>query len=290
MFAVTGATGKVGGAVVRTLLARGQSVRIIVRDVRKAETWSARGCEIAIADSRDSAALAETFAGVEGAFVMLPPIFDPAPGFPEASEMIAALRSSLLKAKPAKIVVLSTIGAAAPQPNLLNQLGLLENGLGDLPMPATFLRAAWFMENVAADVAAARKTGVVASYLQPLEKPFPMVATQDVGRAAAELLLENWSGNQVVELEGPRRLSPGDLAEALAKALGGPVRAKAVARERWQSLFYEQEMQHPVPRMQMLDGFNAGWIEFDQHGVPPRKGTVTIDQAIAALVGKEGRQ
>ena len=290
MFAVTGATEKVGGAVVRTLLARGQSVRIIVRDVRKAETWSARGCEIAIADSRDSAALAEAFAGVEGAFVMLPPIFDPAPGFPEASEMIAALRSSLLKAKPAKIIVLSTIGAAAPKSNLLNQLGLLENGLGDLPMPATFLRAAWFMENAAADVATARKTGVVASYLQPLEKPFPMVATQDVGRVAAELLLENWSGNQVVELEGPRRLSPGDLAEALAKALCGPVRAKAVARERWQSLFHEQGMQHPLPRMQMLDGFNAGWIEFDQHGVPPRKGTVTIDQAVATLVGKESWQ
>jgi uncharacterized protein YbjT (DUF2867 family) len=161
MFAVTGATGKVGGAVVRTLLARGQSVRIIVRDVRKAQTWSARGCEIASADSRDSAALAEAFTGVEGAFVMLPPIFDPAPGFPEASEMIAALRSSLLKAKPAKIVVLSTIGAAAPQPNLLNQLGLLENGLGDLPMPASFLRAAWFMENAAADVAPAEGTTCV---------------------------------------------------------------------------------------------------------------------------------
>jgi hypothetical protein len=38
---------------------------------------------------------------------------------------------------------------------------------------------------------------------------------------------------------------------------------------------------------QWLDGFNAGWIEFDREGAAARKGTITIDQAIAALVGKE---
>jgi hypothetical protein len=39
--------------------------------------------------------------------------------------------------------------------------------------------------------------------------------------------------------------------------------------------------------MQMLDGFNAGWIEFDQRGAGARKSTITIDQAIAALVSKK---
>jgi uncharacterized protein YbjT (DUF2867 family) len=287
MFAVTGATGRVGSAVARTLLARGRSVRVIVRDSRKGEAWTSRGCEMAIAASNDSAALSQAFAGVEGAFVMLPSIFDPAPGFPEALEMIAALCTSLLQARPAKIVVLSTIGAAAPQPNLLNQLGLLESGLADLPMSVTFLRAAWFMENAAADISAARGTGVIPSYLQPVGRKFPMVATEDVGRVAAELLLESWSGHRVVELEGPCRLSPNDLAEAFAKALGRPVKAKTVAREYWQALFREQGMLHPTPRMQMLDGFNAGWIEFDREGAAARKGTITIDQAIAALVGKE---
>jgi NAD(P)H dehydrogenase (quinone) len=42
------------------------------------------------------------------------------------------------------------------QPNLLNQLGLVEKALGALPTPVCFLRAAWFMENVAWDVAPAR--------------------------------------------------------------------------------------------------------------------------------------
>jgi uncharacterized protein YbjT (DUF2867 family) len=290
MFAVIGATGKVGGAVARTLLAAGRSVRVVVRDPGKAESWSSRGCDIAVAESTDGAALARALAGVEGAFVMLPPIFDPAPGFPEAKQMIAALRASLLQAAPGKIAVLSTIGAEATQPNLLNQLGLLEEALADLPMPVSFLRAAWFMENAAWDVAPARRTGVIPSYLQPLDQSFPMVATEDVGRTAAELLLEDWTGRRVVELEGPRRISPNDLAEAFARTLGWPVKAEIVARDGWEALFREQGMQHPVPRMQMLDGFNSGWIDFPQRGARARKGILTIDQVIATLAGKESEQ
>jgi uncharacterized protein YbjT (DUF2867 family) len=164
---------------------------------------------------------------------------------------------------------------------------LLEQSFADLPMPVTFLRAAWFMENAVWDVEPARNTGVIPSYLQPLDQPFPMIATDDVGRTAAELLLENWSGHRVVELEGPRRVSPNDVAEAFAKALGWPVKPEIVARDNWEALFREQGMQHPTPRMQMLDGFNTGWIDFAQRGANARKASITIDQAIAALVGAE---
>ena len=287
MFAVTGATGKVGGVTARALLAAGKSVRVVVRDRAKGEEWSRRGCEIAVADSGDAAELAQAFSGVEGVFVMLPPVFDPSPGFPEARAMIAALHAALAQARPAKVVVLSTIGAEASQPNLLNQLGLLEQSFADLPMPVTFLRAAWFMENAAWDVEPARSSGVIPSYLQPLDKPFPMIATGDVGRTAAELLLEDCSGHRVVELEGPRRVSPNDIAEAFANALGWSVKPEIVARKDWEALFLAQGMQHPTPRMQMLDGFNAGWIDFAQRGAHARKGSITIDQAIAALAGAE---
>jgi uncharacterized protein YbjT (DUF2867 family) len=285
MFAVTGATGKVGGATARALLAAGKSVRVVLRDRARGEKWSRQGCEIVVADSGDAATLAQAFTDVEGVFVMLPPVFDPSPGFAEARAMIAALHAALAQARPAKVVVLSTIGAEASQPNLLNQLGLLEQSFADLQMPVTFLRAAWFMENAAWDIEPARNTGVIPSYLQPLDQPFPMIAAGDVGRTAADLLLEDCSGHRVVELEGPRRVSPNDVAEAFAKALGLAVKPEIVARENWDALFRAQGMQHPTPRMQMLDGFNAGWIEFAQRGATARKGSITIDQAIAALVG-----
>ena len=51
MFAVTGITGQVGGAVARTLLAKGCGVRAVVRDANKAGSWAKQGCEIAVADT-----------------------------------------------------------------------------------------------------------------------------------------------------------------------------------------------------------------------------------------------
>jgi uncharacterized protein YbjT (DUF2867 family) len=97
-----------------------------------------------------------------------------------------------------------------------------------------------------------------------LDKAFPMDAAEDVGRIAAELLLEKWTRHRVVELEGPRSSSPNDLAEAFPKSLGGPVEASIVARDSWDGLFRAQGVQNPIPRIQMLDGFNDGWIDFPQ--------------------------
>src|SRR5579872_5920311 len=74
-------------------------------------------------------------------------------------------------------------------------------------MPITFLRPAWFMENFRWDVAAAHESGIIMSFLQPLDKAVPMVATADIGREAAKLLQELWSGRRVIELEGPRRVT-----------------------------------------------------------------------------------
>ena len=94
-------------------------------------------------------------------------------------------------ARPARVVYLSTIGAQASQSNLLTQHTIIEPTLSELPMPITFLRPAWFMENSSWDVAPAREQGVIPSFLQPLDKPVPMVATADIGKVAAALLQEN---------------------------------------------------------------------------------------------------
>jgi uncharacterized protein YbjT (DUF2867 family) len=286
MFVVTGITGQVGAAVARALLSADQSVRAVVRDRSKGDPWARLGCDIAVADLSDAEALASAFEGAAGIFAMLPPVFDPAPGFTEAAGFINSLRAALARAKPAKVVALSTVGADAPQPNLLNVLGRMEEALGTLPLPVTFLRAAWFMENAAWDIASA-KNGLIQSYLQPLNRAVPMVSTDDVGRAAAELLQERWEGKRVVELEGAQRVSPNGLAAAFSKVLGTPVRAEVVPRDQWESIFRAQGMKNPTPRVQMIDGFNAGWIDFPDRGAGARKGSISIDQAIATLVQRE---
>jgi NAD(P)H dehydrogenase (quinone) len=284
MYAITGITGQVGGAVARSLLAAKRPVRGVLRDARKAEAWSALGCEIALAAIDDAAALATAFRGVEGVFLLLPSSFDPAPGFPEVRRIVTAVRSALEAARPAKLVCLSTIGAQATQPNLLNQLGIMEQMLATLPMPVAFLRAAWFMENAAWDVTPARETGIIPSFLQPLDKPVPMVATADIGRLAAALLQERWRGGRIVELESPRRVTPNDIARGFSGILGRPVRMEAVPRETWGALFTAQGMKDPMPRIQMLDGFNEGWIEFEAGEAGSIKGETGLETVLKGLV------
>ena len=286
MFAVTGVTGKVGAAVARNLLSADQPVRAVVRDRSRGAPWAEMGCNIAVADLSDTEALTAAFAGTAGVFAMVPPVFDPAPGFPEAMRFINPLGAALARAKPARVVVLSTVGADAPQPNLLNVLGRMESALGSLLVPVAFLRAAWFMENAAWDIDSAR-SGLIRSYLQPLDRAVPMVSTDDVGRAAAALLQKRWEGKRVVELEGPQRVSPNDLAAAFANALGTPVRAEIVPREQWDSIFRAQGMKNPAPRIQMIEGFNAGWIDFAGRGAHARKGSIGIDQAITTLIQRQ---
>ncbi|MDB5774062.1 MAG: NmrA-like protein [Herbaspirillum sp.] len=284
MYAITGITGKVGGALAKTLLAADQPVRAVVRDAAKGQAWATLGCEVALAEMEDAASLAAAFQGADAVFILPPSEFDPMPGFPEALSVINAVRTAIVSARPGKVVCLSTIGAHATQSNLLTQRTLMEQALGGLSMPVTFLRPGWFMENAMWDVGPARNDGVIQSFLQPLDKPVPMVATADVGRVAAGLLQQHWRGARIIELDGPRRVSPNDIAACFAKILGHPVRAEAVPRETWGALFRSQGMRDPIPRIQMLDGFNEGWIKFEGSDAEVIKGRVDLEIVLRELV------
>jgi len=114
----------------------------------------------------------------------------------------------------------------------------------------------------------------------------PMVATADIGRVAAELMQETWKGRRVVELEGPRRITPNEIAAAFGELLGRPVKMEIVPRESWEGLFRSQGMKNPEPRVRMLDGFNEGWIEFEGGA---RNGKVELREVLRGLVGRAGR-
>jgi NAD(P)H dehydrogenase (quinone) len=252
MFAITGVTGKVGGAVARSLLAQGQKVRAVVRDAEKGRSWSAQGCDIAIASVEHAAGLAKAFQGAEGVFLMTPPNFDPEPGFPQTHKAAAAIRHAIETTRPGKVVFLSTVGAHVAEPNLLNNSKITEEMLRTTSVPIALLRAAWFMENASWDV--------------------------------EELLNETWMGVRVIELEGPRRYSANDLVAGFSAALERPVRAEAVPRDQWETLFRSQGMKNPMPRIQMIDGFNEGWIDFESGEANSRKERTTLEAVLRSLV------
>jgi hypothetical protein len=79
-------------------------------------------------------------------------------------------------------------------------------------------------------------------------------------------------------------VTPLAIAAAFGKALGRVVYAEAVPRGRWEEIFRAQGMGNPQPRMQIIDGFNQGWIDFPHGGASARKGRVALDRVIADLV------
>lgn len=289
MYAVMGITGQVGAAVAETLLAHKKQVRAIVRNPEKAAAWKARGVELAVADYDDPTTLETALRGVDGAFVMIPPNFAPSPDFAEARKTIAAIRTALDKARPARAVYLSSVGAQQKSGlGLITALHLLEESFSTLPIPNAFLRAGWFMENSVWDIAPARERGKLFSYLQPLDHTFPLVATQDIGSLGADALTQSWTGNRYIEVAGPRRYSPRDIAAAFASALQRDVEAVAVPRDTWVSQFVAQGTpeNRTALRVEMIDAFNSGWIDFPVPGTEHHHGKTELKKVIETLVAK----
>jgi NAD(P)H dehydrogenase (quinone) len=287
MYAVMGITGNVGGAIANTLLKHGKQVRGIVRDEAKAQAWKDRGVELVVANYDDS--LIAAFSGVEGIFAMIPPNLVPEPGFPDSTARIAAIRKAVIATKPPRAAFLSSIGSEKDSGlGLITTTHILEQQLGSTGVPSAFLRAGSFMENILHSIPAARATGQYFAFYQPLEHPYPLIATDDIGRIGAETLLETWQDNRFIEISGPAYYSSNDVAVALGEALDRPITAVAVPRETW----VETMAQNGIPAdlsghyIEMLDSFNSGWIDFGVAGTEHVKGSIDLVTAVKSLVSK----
>lgn len=289
MYAITGITGNVGGAAARALLKAGKKVRGIVRDKSKATAWAAQGVELFTADVQDAAAMEKAFRGTEGVFIMVPPNFAPAVNYPETRAIVSMLRQALTAARPEKVAFLSSVGAQHDHGlGLITQSHILEEEMCSLPVASAFIRAAWFLENYQWDVEPARTQGAINVFLNPVDRAFPMVATEDIGQLAATVLQQSWQGNRRLELEGPQRYSPLDAAKTFARLLDRPVQTKLIPRAEWNDLFEQQGVPQgrTAPRIEMVDGFNSGWIDFERTGMESFKGKQTIEDVFTKLIRK----
>ena len=114
MFAIAGVTGNTGSVVAETLLAAKAPIRVIVRDAAKGAAWKARGAEVAIADLGDVAALTAAFAGVQGAYVLLPPRPTSTAPLADNHAVADAIAAAVAAAKVPHVVLLSSVGAQHP--------------------------------------------------------------------------------------------------------------------------------------------------------------------------------
>jgi NAD(P)H dehydrogenase (quinone) len=279
MYVVLGATGNTGGATARELLERGFDVRVVMRSEAKAESWRDLGADVALADYRDVASLKRAVAGSKGVFLMNPPP-DQEPNPIEAAKRQAEVYRELLSLVP-RTVVLSSVGAhKAHGTGSIRTLNVLENTLRDERV--VFLRPGYFAENWLNVIPLATSQGFLPTFLQPLDQTVPMVATADIGAAAADLLVAN-EVPKVVELLGPHDLSPRDLALQLSQALGREIAAVAVSPSEWSEQVSQWGLSQSAADliMEMYRGINSKQVDVESPESVWR-GRTEISQALLA--------
>jgi uncharacterized protein YbjT (DUF2867 family) len=209
--------------VADTLLAKKQPVRVVVRSADKGAPWKARGADVAVASLDDEAALARALAGATGAYVLLPPHPATTDFFGTAGRMADAIGRAAANTRLPHLVLLSSIGAHLPRgTGPIAALARAERSFEKLGLGATFVRASYFLENYAGGFPAAKNDGVMPSFL-PARFTHSVVTTTDIGRTAAQALLDGPRGRRIIELSGPVDVTPADIAATLTELLGRPV-------------------------------------------------------------------
>ncbi len=224
MYVILGATGNTGSVVANALLGKKKKVRVVGRDNQKLAAFTSRGAEAFTANVTDEKALNRAFAGAEAVYAMIPPDLtnENYRGFQsQASEAIA---TALEKEGVKHVVALSSFGADKPdKTGPIAGLHELESKLNSIKgLNVLHLRAGYFMENTLPQVGIIRSFGTMSGPVEA-EVPLPMIATRDIGAAAAEALLKlDFKGKQTQELQGQRDLSYAEAAIIIGAVIGKP--------------------------------------------------------------------
>src|SRR5437763_6752058 len=227
MFTVFGANGNTGSVVARRLIDAGKKVRLVVRDPKKVAALQTRGAEVVTGDVTDGSALKSALAGAEGAYLLIPPDNTSNDLVGRGRGIVDNYLAGLTAAKVPHAVMLSSIGAQRLSGT--GPIVTVHYAETTLPKAAatrfTFLRAAYFMENILANAYPMKQDGVLPVFGGGESYAFPMVATRDIGDVAADALLTPPTATQWIELSGPREYSFVEASAAASRILGRTVKA-----------------------------------------------------------------
>jgi uncharacterized protein YbjT (DUF2867 family) len=285
IFAIAGVSGNTGKVAAEALLAQGKQVRVIVRDPAKAAAFSARGAEVAVADLSDAAALSAALRGVEGAYLLVPPHMT-VPNFRAYQDAIShSLAQAVAESRVPHVVLLSSLGAQEPRgTGPIAGIHFTEQLLSRVEgTRVSALRAGYFLENLAPSLPVVREAGILPSFF-PASLAFPMIGTRDIGRLAAQLLLEPPSASQVVQLGSPH--SHAEIAESLGRLLGKPVEVQEAPLEAVVPTFTGFGMSADLAGLyaEMIGALRSGLVRFmDQERKLP--GSDSLETVLRTLLG-----
>src|SRR4051794_17154153 len=182
---VTGATGKQGGAVVKSLLERGHTVRAVTRnpDSATARELASAGVTLVRASLEDTAALRKALEGATSLFAMTTPF----EGGVQAETRQGVSAADAAKAAGVHLVYTS-VGSANRQTGVphFGSKYEVEKHIAKIEVRATVLAPVYFMENLYFGKEQLAK-GIYATPL-PATRNLAQVAVADIGAVAVRLL------------------------------------------------------------------------------------------------------
>ena len=205
-FFVTGATGQQGGGVARSLLKRGQYVRVLTRSAAKAEGLKKQGAEIVVGDLTDRSALEKALIGVDGVFGMTTPY----EAGMDAEVQQGKTLADAVKEANVKHYVFTSGGGVDKNSGIphFETKWKVEQYIRQIGLPATILRPTFFMENFATFFREGIIQGTLSLPMRP-ETEVQMIAVKDVGEfGAAALLRPSEFIGQAIELAGDELTMP----------------------------------------------------------------------------------
>lgn len=290
IIAVAGVTGNTGSAAAQTLIERGAKVRVLVRSADKGEPWKKRGAEVAIVDLADADSIARALRGADGAYLLSPPDMQAEDFIATRTGYIDAIRSGISKSGLSHAVYLSSVAAQHEKgTGAIRTAYLAEQSLGGLDASMTFIRACYFMENWAAVIPSVKSDGVLPSMWSPADRKVPHVATRDIGRVAADALVDGPQGRtRVIELGGPEDLSPNDIAAVLADLLGRDVSVSLVPPEAQVPVFTSIGASLSAAEMfyEMYRGIESGKVGWEGGDTEFVRGNTTAREVFGAMMSR----
>lgn len=226
MILVIGATGTVGSEVVRSLLARGASVRAMVRSPERARARVPASVELVRGDAGDRAALERALSGVSAAFYASPHEPD--------EEALAEHVVAACEAAGVRLVFLGVHadGASALSrflrravfgalfPHYRPKLRISERVRTSRARPVVLVATNFFQNDELF-----RESILAGELVTPLgPKGVNRVDVRDIGDAAARALLDPDLPEGAYPVIGPASLSGETSAETWSRTLGRPVR------------------------------------------------------------------
>lgn len=284
MFAILGATGKIGRTTIAALRERGEPVRAILHDRSRSREFADMGCEVAAADIADVDALTEAIKGARAVQVICPIDVRSADAHAKMLHLIDTIGRALEAANPELVLAISDYGAELTSGTGITLLfNALEARLRTLHCRNIFLRSAEHMENWSRMTQSAAETGQLYSLHHPLTKLFPTVSAFDVGKIAADLFLENNGVRlRIVHAEGPRRYTPNDVATIVGALVDRPVAARELPRPQWEAALIHGGFSESYARLvtELYETHNAGRIDAERDVGEIRRGTSELTDAL----------